>query len=419
MAMLALGATGFVAVFDNMAPRWGTAAVAGFLAGAATLAKLPAGPMIALPIGLALLFGLDRTNDEPPRSRKSLLKAAAIAAIVGVVTLSPYFVRNAVWTGNPVFPFLADRLGHAHWSEDEVRRWEAGHGGVGTFGFRLDELGRHWLFNAGYGSAFGSERQRGAGPDYRNVATFPQQGGVPVLWLAMTAGAVVGLTQASTRRLTIAMLLALAAQLAFWLAATHLQSRFLVPTLIPGGVLAGVAIARIRQPAAQAVAGATLVALLTFVLFSVFFTQSLQRAKPYALADSLAPERTGPRPPDEMLVGDHPINDLPENSRTLLVADVSRLFFLRRPIVYNHAFDPNPLGAIIRDTSGSPRGVTEALRRRGITHVWVHWSELNRLHTTYGFDRDVTEPLLRQIASEAQWRVVYDVAGAATLYALP
>jgi hypothetical protein len=431
MAVLAFGGAAVLLLLDIRSERPRVAAAIGLLVAAATLAKPTAGPMLAVPIGLVLLTRLNHAERwrSPPELRRAML-AAAVAAGVGVLVLSPWFVRNYTWTGNPVFPFAAGVIGAGHWDAALVERWDRGHGlTLTTEEPRLEALARQWLFNTGFGAAGGEQTPR----EVRNIARFPNEYGWPVLWIAVLLGALFTVRQVRQRRAVGAMLLVLGVQLLFWLAATHLQSRFLVPTILPAAVIVGLGVARAQQVMSQRLRWVTPVAVTALVLSMTVTGQSLMSGQlnPHAARVMLGgliegghvtpqrAERIEPAPwllVDTLpLVSATPLDDLPPGSRVLLVADNSALLYVAPPIVYNTAFDANPLGAVIREVDGDGDRVTEALAERGITHVWVHWSELDRLHSTYGFDSDVTEPVLRELAT--RWRVVSD-AGIATLYRL-
>jgi hypothetical protein len=468
MGVLAFGAVALMIAFDDVGSTRRGAAAVGLLVGAATLAKLTAGVMIAVPVGLVLLLGLNRaslapnsnsparkgrvdsprsvgfqdtvdTTEPPPpgggcRAEKSRrggwwwnVQLAAIAALAGALMLSPYLERNYVETGNPVFPFAAERLGMGHWDKTLAERWDTAHGLSPKHEGKPDALGRQWLFNTGYGAIGGRPTPR----EMQNIARFDSEGGVPTLWIAVAVGGVLLLVRREMRRPALALLLMLAVQVVFWMFATHMQSRFLVPTVLPACLIAGLGYGRFRTltagraPSVAPLMGSAVVVTLGLIGYTTMLTQT------HTVADPDTGQRV--QTPIWMAINtplsndDHPINRLPKDSKTLLVADNSGLLYLRRPIVYATAFDADPLGEMIRDAGeiggaggagGDPVKVNEALRRAGITHVWVHWSELARLHHTYGHDRDVTEQTLSRLIATG-WRPVETVGRSATLYALP
>ncbi len=463
MGMMAFGAAAMLILLGETGTTRGGAVAVGLLVGAATLAKLTAGMMVAVPVGLILLLGVnpwthaphsparkgrvgsprsmtsnnvDTTGAKPPppgggydvetfcrRGWFGNVQLAAIAAMAGVLMLSPYLVRNYVATGNPVFPFAAERLGAGHWDETLVERWNTAHGLSPKAEGKLDALGRQWLFNTGYGAIGGRPTLR----ETQNMARFDREGGVPALWIVVAVGGVLLLNQRETRRVALGLGLMLGVQVLFWMFATHMQSRFLLPTILPACVIAGLGYGRLvevtkrKAPTVGPMVGSAMVVMVGLISYTTMVGQTRtvtdpQTGEPLPVPISVAinaPIVTSPGDPTA-----HPINRLPAGSKTLLVADNSGLLYLTRPFVYATAFDEAPLGRVIRASGGDPKQVASLLRSKGITHVWVHWAELYRLHRTYGHDVDVTiQGVLKLV--DSGWKPIETVGRSATLYALP
>ena len=452
MFTLALGGAAIALAFNSDRPAWRDAAAAGFLAGAATLAKLPAGPMIAIPVGVAVVMcarrggGAASEGDAYAEDRKSIAKPqattggdgaeragregpslargvafGAIAALAGALTLAPYFVRNAAWTGNPVFPFAASSLGRGHWSPWQVKRWNNAHRAEGSWPHRISELGRRWVFNTGFG-AVGDLRGAGSRATQRaEAAKFSTEWGVPVFWGVAAIGAVALLAARRTRALAVFMVISLIVQCGFWLCATHLQSRFLAATLLPGCVLAAGLLAPPMLRVAKAYAWLGVSALLV-VCVGALSVAELGRQKfadfiPTGFLPGLLRDTAQLRRADTNDFFYHPINALPRDSKVLLVGDVMRLLYLQPQLEYATAFDLNPLATRIADEHGQSAGVTESLKRDGFTHVWVNWSELARIDASFGVEADAKPGRVAEIARNAGWRVVYDQPGV-TLFEL-
>jgi len=223
------------------------------------------------------------------------------------------------------------------------------------------------------------------------------------------------------------MVLMLGVQVLFWMFVTHMQSRFLLPTVLPACLIAGlgygrlVALTKQRAPSVAPVIGSALVVTLGLISFTTLVSQTRTVRDPAtgeALQTPLWAAVNAPIATHPDALNTHPINRLRENTKTLLVADNSGLLYLRRPIVYATAFDESPLGKMIRKAGGDPGQVNQALGEAGVTHVWVHWSELARLHNTYGHDPDVTEQTLSRLIATG-WQAVETIGRSATLYALP
>ncbi len=415
MAVLAFAAVALDRVTRERALSLEDAVLIGFLLGLATASKLTAGPMLAVPIvAIALCKVWSGGGKQPVRQT---LRVAVAITLAGTVVLTPYLARNGLQTGNPVFPFAASVLGSGHWTGEEIDRWDRAHLDGSTDESILVAFDRQWLRNTGYGAVGG----RPVAIETRNIARFTHEGGFPLLWPVTLAGVVLGLRARSTRPLAFALVAMLGWQIFFWVTKTHLQSRFLIPTLLPGLLLAGLAVeALVGWLGSRRWLAAGVLSVWVLVLAGIGFGAFWRQTLPIRVEGQA---QAVPAPP-VLLVGslasagftEHPINNLPPESRTYLIADNSRLLYLSRPFVYNSAFDRSRLGDWIREADGVLAGTHERLRAEGITHLWVHWGELDRLHSTYGFDGDVTASFLRRLTSG--WPVVEDL-GVATLYRVP
>ncbi|XAL99151.1 hypothetical protein OT109_16405 [Phycisphaeraceae bacterium D3-23] len=427
--MAALGfSTAALAIALQPGPLgWRRGAALGLLLGAATLCKLPAGPMIALPIAVIALSPDKLTHTKAGAKQTVIshrLQLGAAIAIAGLITLAPYFARNAIATGNPIFPFATTLLGSGHWDNTLSDRWHTAHmldaNHAGTF----DALSRQWLRNIGYGALGGTP----VPPESNNIARFSSERGLPVLWLAVLTGCALMLGHPRTWRTALVLIAFLLWQLVFWRLTTHLQSRFLIYTLVPGSVMLAIGAGRVRE-VTQTLRGvlppiATMLLILT--LLTVSLTTLWQQApeleddgvtvhRPIWMAiDSLG----DPNHPDQLAMpGMHPINLLGPETKTLIVGDNSSLLYIERPIVYGSAFDSNPLAQIARAANGDIAEINAALRAQGITHVWVGWSEVARLAQTYGFDEHLPPDLLLALAES--WRPALDPSWPVPLYRLP
>ena len=416
MFVLAFGAAAVMLAFDESARTTRGAVLIGVLCGLATLAKLPAGPMIALPVVLIVLLGLNR-NGRHATGGDSIVswqpRLAAFVVLGVALALGPYFVRNAVWTGNPVFPFATGVFGTAHWTPELAKRWHTGHASSGL-AHGLQMLPRQWLLNTGFGAMAGGAVDHREATD---IARFNTEYGVPLLWLVVAAGAGLLLAWRDGKRLAWAMLLLMAVQIIVWLVLTHHQSRFLIPTLLPGAILAGAGLGRLRDltdksaPAVFGVAAVGLSAVFTISSYNTLVTHTRTildesgrtvHLPPYLLVDSLTdpadPTTNQPGRP----FGQHPINLLPPKSRVLMVADAGNLLYIQRAVTYNTAFDNTLLGEIIDTHDGNPNAAIIDLLTRGYTHVWVHDGEIARLSASYGFDTRITRPFLDALAARCQ-----------------
>lgn len=430
MGVLALGAAATLIATGPLSHPFRSAILVGFLAGAATLCKLTAGVMFAVPLAMILLARVWRAADTTPaevaqafldRLRRCILVGVLVTG-AGAATLSPYLVRNALWTGNPLFPFMTQTLGAAHWSGEQVDRWSAAVASEGDVVSRFITLARRGFCNPGYGAVGGTAIDPTI-PTH-DITRFDREWGFPLLGLMSVAGIVLGLTRRTLRTVTLAMTALLILQLAFWLSITHLQSRFLLPTVVPMMVLMGVFFGVLQSASRRVIRGAGVLltvgsfATTITVAYFIFYSQTLLRLPPWQVADTLPTIRQLDQLRfGDALVGDHPINHLPHDSRTLLVGDASRLLYIRRPIAYASAFDTNQVVPLLRRVGDDPAALTLALKQAGFTHVWIHWSEIGRIHATLGLDAPLSPAPLRSIAQG--WTPTPGLPDSVSLYALP
>jgi hypothetical protein len=452
MFVLLFGAAAIAALFDPLSSTPRGALVVGIFCGLATLAKPTAGGFIALPIGAAMIgwhlsaiksIAMNKGAAPPPlppADGSASLEPARIAPLLaltilgGCVILTPYLVRNTIWTGNPVFPFAAGVFGSAHWSPELTERWNKAHHAPGVVD-GLEKLPRQWLLNTGFGAIGGSEADPRQATD---VARFDAEFGLPILWIMAGAGAAILLLMPGRRRFAAALCIILFIQILFWILATHHQSRFLVPTLLPGCILLGVGVGRIAALArgkadwlAPAL-GITTVLCLTLTSFGTFLRQArsivdsetnqLVNLPPYLLVDSLVDPNDATSNQPGRFAGRHPLNQLPFVSTTLLVGDANQVLYIRRRFAYNTAFDRSMLARLIKDQKGNAQAVTSALVRAGFTHVWINFAELSRLHQSYGIDPEITPQIIDELRK--LWTQVPELAGERVprdigLYALP
>lgn len=198
-ATLAIGSA--LSAMSQPVPRWRSMAVAGAMAGFAAGSKLTAVPEVLL--GVPLVFGAvavaQRLFGVRPRAARPFSQLL-LFGIFGLLTFSPWLIRNALWTHNPLFPELMPLLGHGDFSPVQVERWERAHQAVAGQQSTLARVGAFW----------------------REIVLGWQFG-----YFLLPAG-VIGFLL-SIRRWAAWPLLGLLALLAgFWLFKTHLQARFFI-----------------------------------------------------------------------------------------------------------------------------------------------------------------------------------------------
>jgi hypothetical protein len=222
---------------------WRTPAALGLVAGAACGAKLSAVGFVAVPAALVAVACAPRRK----------VVAIATFALAAAIPLVPWLARNALATGNPVFPFATGLFGTGWWTLEQAETFRAAHGPAGGPVEGLGRLVGQWLAY-GWGDA-------------PLDATGRPEPWKP-LWSALPALGLVGvatLAFAGRRRLRAnggLLAATLVVQAAFWLFLTHRQSRFLLPSAVPLAIATGGLVRLLgKRPAPAARAAVALLAV--------------------------------------------------------------------------------------------------------------------------------------------------------------
>ncbi|MAJ47748.1 MAG: hypothetical protein CBC35_10865 [Planctomycetes bacterium TMED75] len=413
MAASLMGATAMLLLVPRtQEPRvsnsGGLAAVgitAGLLAATACGAKLTAFGFIALPIGYLMLRRLQ------PRGWRI---AVPLGLLAGAVVLAPWWIRNMLATGNPVFPFASGLFGNGHFSGEQMTRFQNAHAsGLGFFG-RLGELW-HQVFAFGFGA------NPTPGEPWR-----PQWSLLPLI---ATAGIVVGILRERSRRTGIDLLVMLGCGVVFWLFFTHLKSRFLVPA-IPLMVAAATLLLPARLPSLRAGRPLLGIALLIWCMLPLWLFRSERllrndRNDPGVPASAMMVGRmdvaTGLLFTEQARAMADPEQQqkiisqggfkalgpvLPPDERILALGNASPFLSSRR-YEYATVWDNHPLAELLAEHPDDPDAVVRALRERGTTLLLINYPMLQRWRQSGWLDprldpeqlAAVTERLLLQ----ARW----------------
>ena len=356
-------------------------AIIGGLLGAAVLCKATSLYMIAPGVIVAATICAFTCTD-----RRSVRTAWLLGAIAFVAVVSPWLIRNYAACGNPVFPFLTHLFGPAHWESDQVSRWNAEHTIIASLGERLG-----LLFSAGRGILHPQWSIGGA---------------------AVALAAIVALAMKPTHKSAAVVVLLAALQTAAWLFVGHLQSRFLMPIIVPGAMLLGLAIGALvtkKAPVFNAIGVVLSVLALgvpAFASWSLLVNESgvpsaiglvdgvpgivgegrplpKQGAAPSHLRESL--ENAGPPGAWNLIQRlATPSAGAPGNPpRLYLIGEGAALYYTPRGnVLWNTVWDAWPLVRAIRKAPGDPGAWKADLRATGITHVLINFSEIRRLRAS-------------------------------------
>jgi hypothetical protein len=328
-------------------------ALVGLLAGGAMAIKYPALISAVIPFSAWAIWAAWRSRDW----------RIAVAFGLGVaVVMAPWLGKNVIDTGNPVYPLGYKVFGASHWDPGRDAKWSAAHGPKAIEG---SELWRSIVDVAGR-----SDWQSPVFAALAPLAFLRREWRKNVAWLALYSAYLF---------------------LTWWLF-THRLDRFWLPILPPLAILAGLGSDWVG---AKGWAGWLWTAWLGVALGLGIATNAVYSSTALAGLNEWTGDLNRLRSSVPKMLN-APLArldaELPAGARPLLVGQAA-VFHLNRPIVYNTVFNEETIETIAKGRS--PREVGEALRRLGVTHVYVDWFEIERYRSpgNYGFTPFVTPAL--------------------------
>jgi hypothetical protein len=395
-----LAAALLVCVQPRLAPgvRGG---LVGLLVGVACGFKMTSTFFAGLPAGIALVASFsgrrglsDSANQGQTKGAEIRQLAAALltGAAVGLITLWPWLFRNSLACGNPVFPFATDVFGLAYWTPDQLARWQSAH----TFDGSLLDRFRTLVWTSPTADADSPAVEK-----FRGFAN-PQWG--LLLPLVVLAASFTLAKWRKASRPAAVLAIGFASQLVAWLALTHLQSRFLLPTLPVAAALVGLALARVRmlaepRPDARAAAGLVgglLVIAQTAFLLAIYTGE--KNGAPGAALAAFPAAFTGAQTSDPAATPTGWAHARPDGAPLVYLVGEGAPLYYGSGVVYHTTYDTSPLGELIRAAPDEPAAWAAALRERGIAWLLVSPGELTRLQRSGWYEPLVTPDAVRQFA---------------------
>ena len=377
---------------------WRTPAALGLLAGAACGAKLSAVGFVALPAAIIAIAC-------PPRRRFASLAAFALAAAIPLV---PWLVRNALATGNPVFPFATALFGNGWWTAEQAETFRIAHAPDAGPVDGLVRLVEQWLAQ-GFGEA-------PLDPTGNPEPWKPLWSALPALGLAGTL--VLAFSDRRRLRRNAAILgTTLAAQLGFWLLLTHRQSRFLVPTAVPLAIATGSLVRLLGRRPLPAARGAVALAAVAYGL-AVPWVYSTEgrigevnapsllvggletvdgRLTVRLLGESKDPERQAPAmafAPRAFWTNFWIPQVAGPDARILLVGEAAP-FRLYGNTTYSTVWDRGPLERLAAEPDSDPRRWAESLRTQGYRFAIIDFNMLDRWAASGWLDPNLAPERMR------------------------
>jgi len=326
--------------------------LAGLLAGFACGAKLTAVPEVLLAVAVVSgIFALLRLRREKPNAIARHLGGIILFAFAGLLTFSPWLIRNTVWAGNPVFPEMPRVLGRGDFSDVQIERWHRAHTAQPAQQSPAARVRAFWdqvLSGWQFGFVF-----------------------VPLVLVAL----VLAIRQPRAWFLAGIFLVLLL----FWLCFTHLQNRFFILAVPVGAMLIAEAL-EARAPIIRSRA------VSSIVLAAVCLQMLLGAARlHWELFDRLY-RSTFPRATflgeDDLSLWAVPdlLKQVPQDSPIILVGDADAFWFYQIPMTrlrYRTVFDVDTTDRGVIDAwAGPPES------RKG-AWMLIDPDELERFEKTY------------------------------------
>jgi hypothetical protein len=319
----------------------------GVACGALAATKL-SGLVGAACVGALLLATRVRGHDPPPARAKLWHEALLLGAPV-LVLAAPWFIKTALYTGNPIHPLLYSQLGGIEWSDELGEQFATWQREMGR--------GRGWLDYLKLPYRVATQ----GGDGYENF-----DHAVSSFWVAAVPFAVLLARWAPAAR---SYLLGAGLYFVSW-ALTSQQMRFLIPVLAPLAIAVALAthalVARLDTPqmrARVAVAFYVVSFVVTLGTFEPEWRAGLHMAR--TLQRKGAPDLRGPTSEGYAFLNER----TPEDAKVMLL-NINQGFFLDRAYIADSFFEASQMRWLIAQAS-SPQALVDILRERAVTHIYV------------------------------------------------
>ncbi len=373
--------------------------VASIMAGAAAACKYPG--LIFAVAPLAVIFVASRgwlskpadsvqtsnenTQDRAPHNSWTTITLCMVIGLAS--TCLPWYAKNAVMAGNPVYPLAASLFGGRTLNAEKIQQWQTAHrvppAASADASFVSHVTGRilqliHDLHRLTVSSSFVQ----------------------PSMIIGVIILATIIVVQPQSRRSDFAIWLCWSLWiLIVWWSATHRIDRFWLPLVGLWSVLAAAGLMTIKQRKGWLVETVLLCGLLYASLFncSSMLTDNRYFAALSGLrTDACDGENVGRLSRHLAWVNDH----LSSAQHRVLTIGEAAVFDYQVPIIYSTCFDQNPGEAWL--TTGDAQARWQALQERQITHVMINWQEINRYRSpgNYGFSTWPTPEAIAALVDE-------------------
>lgn len=324
----------------------------GLLAGSAAAAKVLGLATVLLPVAVAGLFMAVYRDRQGGAAWRSLAGFAAGAA----VPLAPWFVRNALWTGNPLYPYLRGLFG-----------------GPASGLTIAGELGQNLLTVHGFARVV----EVALALVVRTFHPLQLAGNIGPLWIVLLPVAVL-LPSLRRRSGFVPLVLVVVTGLLGWGSLVQF-GRFVLPVLVWCAALAGAAMAELGRGASQRAARTALVILVAGVLAwnATVLLDPVAVARLEVSSGVMPARRFLDRWVSYWPAARFCARELPADAKVLMVAE-ARSLYVDRDVVVEDPYH-EPLLVELAAAAGGPGELAARLHAMGVTHLLVNESEMGRL----------------------------------------
>ncbi|HLX62304.1 MAG TPA: hypothetical protein VKX17_13580 [Planctomycetota bacterium] len=309
-------------------------------------------------------------------SIRGAIGAAVRLVLPALIVFAPWAIRNALAAGDPIFPLgavLKRRLAGASGIPDKLDHYEAAH--------RAGEIS--WAsFRETLHSLMPGLRSRAIGDEKRLARQlyFLQDDikfGPQLCFFSLP-----GLAAIANEETALVAFVFLT-DMAFWFFFSLHNERFIFPHLTALAALCGLGLSRVWRvlPLRKAAMILCCLALLLFAPLQTLWVWALSSREGVAGADTKTAAEAQFASPLPAYIAAQVVSQLPDNSRVLFVGE-AQTFYCERTPAYSVVFNTSPLEEALHKTQSADEAVAY-LRERGITHIYLNYSEWLRLDTSY------------------------------------
>jgi len=340
--------------------------------------------LILIPLAVGLLFSSIREN----KGRSYAIKNILIFSGIALLTALPWFLRNLIWTGNPVYPLLFKIFGGQGMNADLDRMIFNYHSSPllkDLTGFKSDSTALSSFCN--------------------NLMEFWQ---VPfsafknnVIWLspALITFPLFGLTDRKSRKHILWLVFLIIYYYLVWFTLTHHVIRFLFPVIPLLALLGGKGISNMVNNKATYNFAIIILAIVTiFQLGSFFIMTSTSDIWTYIIGQSDKETFLSKRLPDYYPIVKYLNNNMTENDKLLQIGEL-RTTYQKNPGITANVFNNSPVDEMMLNAIDKFE-IINRMKSAGYNYVWLNRVEYARLSKTYGYGEKWNTQLLNDTLAE-------------------